>query len=815
VTRKVVVAIRPRCRATAWRTGSRTIYLTVRPNAADHIIQPLSRSGTFQTMGRASSRRRSRVAPHPHAAGRRRWRAAAAVLVVVAAFAGLVWLLGRARARPDGPIIFVSIDTLRADHLPAYGYRRVRTPAIDALARDGVVFERAYAHAPQTLPSHASILSGRLPFETGVRDNVGFTIRPETRLLPQILHERGYATGGVVSSFVLRAETGMDRGFDFYDSKMPEAAPDQPIGQIERRGEVSLAIAEQWMERLTSPRFFLFFHLYEPHKPYAPPARFSEYAPYDGEIAWSDEIVGHLFDWLKTRGWYDGATIVFFSDHGEGLGDHGEQEHGLFVYDSTIRVPLVIKLPGQAHAGRRIATPAQEIDLVPTVLDWVGVPRAAGLRGRSLRGLLEGDRQDLRDPGFYAEALYGRYHYGWSDLYALTDARYRFIKAPRPELYDLEHDPAEARNMAADRPQTAVAMRAALDRILSGAAIHKPGAVSREDLERLQALGYVGTQVEIAPAAPADLLPDPKDQVAVLEKHRQAVEFAAHREHDKSIALLREILRDNSRMKDLWLQLGVELVRAGRLPEALDAFKRLVELDPTDGNGLVSVAEVLFSLGRLDAAAAHARAAIELMRAGDARRSTAAYEVLVRVALARNDLAAARREAAAAQQADPTFPLPTYVEGVILYNQGKYADALPLFQQTIKRLEAHTISIQDLYYYTGDTLARLGEGDAAIAALRTEIRLSPANTRAHGALAMLYRAGGRPAEAEAAIARLLRSVPTSEGYAMAIRLWTVFGEREQASALRKEAVGRFGEQAVARDERRLLPNAASRRGLGT
>jgi tetratricopeptide (TPR) repeat protein len=744
---------------------------------------------------------------------RTRWLAAAAALAFVAAGITLAWWLRGGTGPADGPIIFVSIDTLRADHLPAYGYTQVRTPAIDALAGDGVLFERAYAHSPQTLPSHASILSGRLPFETGVRDNVGFTIRPDLPMLPELLRARGYATGGFVSSFVLRKETGIDRGFDVFDSHMPEAAPDKPIGQIERRGEQTLESAERWMERLSSPKFFLFFHIYEPHKPYAPPGRFSSFAPYDGEIAWADEIVGQLIAWLKTRNLYDAATIVFFSDHGEGLGDHGEEEHGLFLYDETIRVPLVIKLPRASRAGQRLKTPVQHIDLVPTVLDWVGAPRPAGLRGRSLRTLIEQGTGEPGESGFYAEALYGRYHYGWSDLYALTDSRFRFIKAPRAELYDLERDPGEKQNVATQRVQTALAMRAALDRLLSGAPIDKPGAVSKDDLARLQALGYVGTQVEVAPVA-GETLPDPKDQIGVLESHKRAVALASRREYDQSIALLKTILADNPKMKDLWLQLGVLQVRAGRLPDALGTFKRLVDVDSRDGKSLESVAAVLYQMGRLDDAAAHARTALSLLAGSDGASRTPAHEVLVKVALAKGDLAAARQEAALAQQADPTLPLPAYVEALILYNQGRYAEALPLFQDVIRRLDAHTITIQDLYYYTGDTLGRLGEARAAAEAFTMETRLSPENIRAHGGLAMLYRADGQAAQADAAIAQMLRAVPTSDGYAMAIRLLSIFGERGRATALRRDAVARFGEPATSEAERRVLARVKSGRKPG-
>ena len=220
------------------------------------------------------------------------------------------WRHARGSARVNGPIILISIDTLRADHLPVYGYRKVKTPAIDTLAADGTVFERAYSHAPQTLPSHASILSGRLPFETGVRDNLGFTVKRSERLLPQMLRERGYKTGGVVSAYVLRRETGIDQGFDFFDDQKPPSSPEITLGELQRDGGDSEQIAERWLDRQPSPRIFLFLHLYEPHKPYTPPAGFAEMRPlHDGEIAYSDEIVGRLIGYRK------GASALRWIDY--------------------------------------------------------------------------------------------------------------------------------------------------------------------------------------------------------------------------------------------------------------------------------------------------------------------------------------------------------------------------------------------------------------------------------------------------------------------------------------------------------------------
>jgi arylsulfatase A-like enzyme/Flp pilus assembly protein TadD len=741
------------------------------------------------------SRRNRKIAPSKPAGGPRpSWLSTPLVVAVAAALvcsAFVGWWYYHRSAGSRGPIILISIDTLRADHLPIYGYGKVKTPAIDALAADGIVFEQAYAHSPQTLPSHASILTGQLPFETGVRDNIGFTLRGDQDTLASRLKGAGYITGGVVSAFVLRKETGIARGFDFFDGEMPLAAPDMPMGQVQRSGSDSLAIATRWMQGLDTSKFFLFFHVYDPHTPYAPPERFRQYEPYDGEIAYTDEVVGQLVAWLKQRGWYDGATIIFLSDHGEGLGDHGELEHGLFLYDSTIRVPLVVKMPNGAGGGRRVASPAQHIDLVPTVLEWAGVPRPSVLRGRSLQPVLEGTGPLADIAGSYAEAFYGRYHFGWSELYSMTDSRYRFIKAPRPELYDLQGDRSETKNLAAERPAVVSAARAEIERLIAGVKMQAPGQVTKEDLERLQALGYVGTQASVSLESPGESLPDPKDKAPVIEKFRKAIALAASHDFDQSATLMREVLADSPTMKDGWLQLGVTLVRSARFAEALDAFKRLVETDPADANSFVSVAGVLVTLGRLDEARANAEMALSKAGAGDKRARTSACEVLVKAAMAKKDVAAARQAASLSQQADPEYPLPAYVEGLALHGAGDFAHALPYFQDAARRIQGHPFAIPELFFHLGDTFANLGDENEAVAAFREEIRLFPMNTRARMSLAMLYRASGRNREAETEVDAMLKAVPTPEGYAQAVKTWTIFGETARADAVKAAAAQRF------------------------
>jgi arylsulfatase A-like enzyme/predicted Zn-dependent protease len=696
---------------------------------------------------------------------------------------------------PAEPIVLISIDTLRADHVGAYGYQKVPTPNIDALASDGIVFERAYSHVPLTLPAHTSILSGKLPFETNVRDNIGFTVRPGERLLPAILRERGFATAGVVSAYVLRKETGIAHGFDFFDSSLPMKAQGTSLGDVQRDGAETLQVAERWLDSRPSPRFFLFIHFYEPHTPYNPPARYGRYAPYDGEIAYADELVGRVLESLKRRQLYDRAAVILLSDHGEGLGDHVEKEHGLFIYDETMHVPLVVKLPGGAERGRRVATPVQHIDIVPTVLELAGIPAPDGLRGRSLATMMRGAPQAER--GLYSESLYGRYHFGWSELVALTDARFRYIKAPHDELYDLERDRAERHNLAADRPQARVAMRRALDEMTATARVTAPAAVSADERERLQSLGYVGATVSGEAASGGQAI-DPKDKVEVLEEYRRAAELAGDLKYGPAIDALRHIVAANPDMADVWQQLGNTLIRAGRLDEGVRAYERSAELTPRDISALVAAATVLYKLRRLDEATRDADAALGRAVGDQSRTRVTADEVLAKIALARHDSEAARRHAAAAEAADPSVAIRPYVEGLILYDEGRYADAVQQFRATEARMTDVTIQLTELHYYTGDALGHLERYAEAESEFQQEIRFFPQNGRARVALAVVYHAQGRDAQAAAALEELVRAVPTPEGYGLAAQAWTIFGDREHAAALRSEGRERFKDDPTLR-----------------
>ncbi len=712
----------------------------------------------------------------------------AALGTALAAVGG--WRYARASAPLNGPIILISIDTLRADHLPVYGYTHVRTPAIDALAADGVVFERAYSHSPQTLPAHVALLSGRLPFETGVRDNIGFTVKAGERMLPQLLHDRGYTTGAVVSSFVLRKDTGLAQGFDFFDGEMP-SLPDMSMLQVQRDGAASEAVAERWLTSAGTSRAFLFLHLYEPHKPYAPPARFAEYAPYDGEIACTDEIIGTFVAYLKSHQLYDRSTIVLLSDHGEGLGDHGEQEHGLFVYDEAIHVPLIIKQEGNAGAGRRVRDVVQHIDVAPTILDLVKAPNPGQLRGRSLKPVLDGTGR-LPDAAVYSEALYARYHFGWSELTAVTGDRYRYIKAPREELYDLQRDPGERTNLAPERSQARQALRGALDRLVAGSNIHVPAPVAADARERLQALGYVDAQTDLS-IAPGRERPDPKDKSHILETYRAAVDLAAQGKWPAAILRLQQILREDSGLADVWSQLAAFAGRLDRLDLTADAFKHYIELKPSDPGGYLGAAATLLKQRKLDEAREHAQLAADLAGT-DPHSRASAHELLARIALSRHDADTARREAELAHEADRTLPLPAYIEGRLLHEQGRYDEALPLFLGAVaEQQKSHGTRLSDLHYYTADTLGRLERFEEAEAQFKIELDAFPQNTRARAGLAMLYQATGRSEAAGQALADMLRITPVPEAYTLAARVWTMLGNRQQADAVRAEARRAFAD----------------------
>ncbi len=532
------------------------------------------------------------------------------------------------------PIILISVDTLRSDRLPAYGYNGVETPAIDALRRDGVLFERAYTHVPLTLPAHISLLTGLLPPAHGVRDNLGYAVDAATApLLQQILKEAGYATGAGVSAFVLRRATGIDSGFDFYEDGI-ELRPDPSspgVQAVQRPGSETLEAVQPWLRSVADRPFFLFFHIFEPHTPYRPPPEYAALyeSAYDGEVAAADAVIGDLLDELRGLGVYDRALIVFLSDHGEGLGDHGEDEHGVFLYRSTLQVPLILKLPRAERAGETIGYPVQLIDLHPTLVAALELPYGEHLQGTPL--LAQPRPEPLNKP-IYAETLYPRLHFGWSDLAAVIVGRYHFIDAPMPELYDLLSDPDEMDNLVGSDPVLETELETALsayDRQLEA-----PAATDAETRRRLQALGYVGE----ATMTDADVLPDPKARVAVLAEIRKAYRLFEDGDLEAAVLAFQHIVDQDPGIEDAWNYLALSQLGQGRLEEAAATYSTALEHVPHSGRLSLRAAMLLYRMGRLNEAFDLA----DLSRTYD---PVAAHALLAQIAIGRGDLDRAEIEA--------------------------------------------------------------------------------------------------------------------------------------------------------------------------
>ncbi|MDQ2980688.1 MAG: sulfatase-like hydrolase/transferase [Acidobacteriota bacterium] len=677
---------------------------------------------------------------------------------------------------PHAPVLVVSIDTLRADHLPAYGYRGVATPNLDALARDSVLFDNAVAHVPLTLPSHVSLWTGLLPFQHGVRDNVGYRLRGTYPTLAGFLRARGYATGGAVSAFVLDHGSGVAEGFEYYEDGIESRDFAEALGRVQRAGGETEALLEQWIGRQTAGRpLFAFLHLYEPHTPYDPPEPFrTTYAarPYDGEIAAADAIVGRFLSFAKNRGLYDKAVVILLSDHGEGLGEHGEDEHGILLYRETLRVPLFVKLPGSRGAGRRVTAPAGLADVFPTVAALLGEKAPEGLSGRPL--LERGGSEPARS--IYSETLYPRYHFGWSDLASLTDSRYHYIAAPRPELFDWTADPSEKTNLAPGLPPPFRSMRLALEKI--DRPLQPPGSADPETVRKLASLGYIGAA---APATGRKDLPDPKDRIRTLDRIKEATRLASQHRDEAAVALLRTAVRENPLLLDGWETLARVLRRSGRPREAIEALEEADRLSPATAPIMLGLAGLYRETGNLQKAWSLAQAAAAAGGAG-------AVGELAEIALARGDLAEASRQVETALAGSETSRAPLLTLARIEQARGNPEGAL---RQLDRALEVQRRwsqgSLRNLNALRGDAFARLGREREAEAAFREEIDAFHDNLDAWSRLAVLYASGGRKAEFEGLLEEMTRRVGTRLALEAAARVCGIVGDLRCAARWRAKA----------------------------
>ena len=600
-------------------------------------------------------------------------------------------------------LLLISVDTLRADHLSAYGAPTPITPHIDRLARRGVAFESARTAVPLTLPSHAVMMTGRLPSEIGIHDN-GFVLDRGVPTLAELLTDASIPCAAVVGSYVLARRFGLDRGFDTYDDAMPVTGA--ILVTPERRAAEVVEHALAWLAKRTSPRWFLFVHLFDPHAAYAAPAPWPALAPtpYGAEISYTDQEVGRL---LRSPAISSGAAAVMLtSDHGESLGEHGERTHGLFLYDATLRVPLLLVAPGEIAADTLSRHPARTVDVAPTIAELLGVshPPCSG------SALLP--EPALEAPA-YAETMFPYVNLHWSGSEAIVRGTSKLILSARSELYDLATDPGEVRELLADRPAEAAELGAALEGAVAGGAVRatRDPAV----LDGLRQLGYVvegAGAVSIPSRAERLALPDPKDGVATFTRYDDAITKLHAGELDAGIAILQRIVDDEPGNVLAQTFLGAAAFEDGELTRSARAFEAALAVAPTRADIRALLARTHLRAGDNDAASSQAALAL-------ASDPTLATALLVEAEVARRagrlPEAVARLEEAA--RSDPGNPMVERPLVEVLLQSGDLAGAHAHIESILSRdpREGRTLAMRGaLRARAGDRAGARRDFEAAV-----------------------------------------------------------------------------------------------------
>jgi arylsulfatase A-like enzyme/Tfp pilus assembly protein PilF len=519
----------------------------------------------------------------------------------------------RPPAAEQRDLLIVTIDTARADRFSHLGDSPVRTVVVDAVAAEGAAFGQAISPVPVTLPAHVSLFTGRNPPSHAVRSNGVYFLSETEQTLAVVLKQAGYSTAAFVGAAVLDARYGLDQGFDHYDDRVDLTDEASSVGSYaQRRGEDVVMAALRWLSGVPEQATFVWIHLYDPHIPYRPPEperhRHSG-SPYDGEIAYVDRVIGVLLEGYEKLGRYGGAVVVITADHGEGLGQHGESTHGLFVYDTTLRVPLVIKGPG-VPAGVRLDHPVSLVDVVPTVCALLGVPPPNALDGRSLLPLIEGREEEADERWIYFESLYPYVHYGWADYRGVRSAAWKLIEGRSTQLYHIGVEPEEKLDLAGTRPETVAELSAQLSGLIAG---EEDIAASRLQLDAesrhaLAALGYAQSEF-VAEAGPRSERPDPRERIQILDAFDRATASFTRGERARGLALAEEVARAAPESADFARRLAHMCRVEGRIEQALAEYRRAVALDPRDVDSWSSLGEILQGLGRNeDAIVAYERA---------------------------------------------------------------------------------------------------------------------------------------------------------------------------------------------------------------
>ena len=641
----------------------------------------------------------------------------------------LIWILilvkfGVAATTSYPNIVLITVDTTRADRMGFLGSKKGLTPNLDALAKDGVVFSRAYSQVPLTVPSHTSILTGTYPQYHGV-DDFGLPLSKELPYLPQVLHEHGYKTAAFVGSVVLDPKSGwapgIDRGFDHYDAGF-SADPSQPG---ERRADAVVTPALEWLK--THPRgpVFVWVHIFDPHIPYDPPEPFkSRYAsdPYDGEIAYADSVLGKVFEFLRAHSLYDNTLIAMMADHGEAFGEHGERTHGIFLYDETIHVPLLFKLPSARFAKKQIQTRARLVDVAPTILGIIGIPAPKTMQGESLLPLMEDGEATgsgsgkAQDRQAYSETDYPHRDFGWSSLRALRSDKYLFVEAPRPELYDQTVDPKAERNLAPTSTGVAQILAEKLDTFRrETAGTNQPGTaeVDPQLVQRLAALGYAAGGSARKNAGSAISGADPKDNIEIANVVQEALMASQNQRPQDAVSALEQLRAKNPKANEIEVvnrTLASALLQQEDFDKAIPVLRKAIALDPDFSLDHFKLGQALLSTGDVAGAKQEVEAAIKVSSLVNLKYAATLHFYLAAIERKMGDEEDALRELRVALQLDPDDYDSNLTLGRLLSMDGKAADGLPY----LKKAAALQPEAREPHAFLADAYTQLGQEKEAI-----------------------------------------------------------------------------------------------------
>jgi arylsulfatase A-like enzyme/Tfp pilus assembly protein PilF len=631
------------------------------------------------------------------------------IIALVVAVVVVVLVIGREPASYN--VMLISIDTLRPDHLGCYGYEQIDTPNLDRLAEEGYLFLDAAATVPLTLPSHASLLTGLLPITNGVRDNGTFVLSDQFTTLAEALSEQDYSTGAFVATFVLDSRFGLDQGFDVYDDDMGAQGQQSAFLWPERRADAVNDTALTWLAGVREP-FFGFVHYYDPHDPYTPPKAFADAypgSPYDGEIAYTDSVLGGLLRALKANDLYDNTLIVLVSDHGEGLNEHDEPGHGVLIYESTMKVALIVKPPkgyspgGDLEAPARIDYPVQLIDIFPTILALTGVEPDHQVDGVSLVPLLEGDRIDPRM--LYLESMYPYFYFKWSALRGVRHNNWKYIFAPEEELYDLSEDPGELNNLASVQTERAAELRANL-KLIAGreteALESARSSMTQEDVHKLMALGYLAGG---RPKLPENIEPEGRDPKTM--------------------------------MKDLetYLWGGRGLFDKGDFEGAAGMFGQMVLRDPGNPQAHVHLAKALLEMGETDIAQSEFRKAIEI----DSTHSSAFFP-MANIMRQKGELDRALFYLRLGASLSMETPDVLSSMGAVYVEKGEPDSAVMILEKALELNPEDPMALQNM----GQAYLAKGQPELAVRWFRATLEVQPANVKALANIARVFIQRGLP-----------------------------------------------------------------------